>query len=585
MIRTRVLAACCLTLLALAASILAAPSARAAAYTRYPWVNLVTQNSVVIAWQTDVPTTGEVRYSDDLSYGFSATHPGTATDHAVEITSLADDNYYFYQVISGTDTLTLDNNVFHTRPVADYPFSFLAFGDLGRATPAQIALAARADTLVAEFGILTGDIIYEAGEAANFTPQYFDIYRPTIARIPFYTALGNHDEGTNGGQPYLDAFYLPSNNPATTERYYSFDYGNAHFVCLEVVNENTTPDAAMLTWLDQDLQASPAYWKFVYFHVPAYSNSGGHGGDATIAAALEPIFINRGVDVVFQGHNHFYTRTYPLNAGAPQNQSDEPNYVNPNGPVWITTGGGGRALYAITTPLSSIEANSASKYHLVYCTVVDNVLYLFAIDENGIPFDGATITKTATTAIALADLEATGDADAVTLRWRRVDGGTDGGFHVERAAAAGGPWTRLTPALLTGGPAFEFADRSAEPGVTYDYRLAIVDGRGRESYSGPVAGSRTGAFRFALGRARPNPARGGTSFTVTLERAAATRAVVVDVRGRLVRTLASRAMPAGTHVLAWDGRDDRGARAPAGIYFAVVRSGDHEARTRVALLR
>jgi flagellar hook assembly protein FlgD len=60
---------------------------------------------------------------------------------------------------------------------------------------------------------------------------------------------------------------------------------------------------------------------------------------------------------------------------------------------------------------------------------------------------------------------------------------------------------------------------------------------------------------------------------------------IVDAQGRLVRTLASRSMPAGAHALSWDGRDDRGAAAAAGIYFAVVRSGEREAKTRVALLR
>ena len=115
-----------------------------------------------------------------------------------------------------------------------------------------------------------------------FTPQYFDIYRRTIARIPFYSCLGNHDVVTSNGQAYLDAFSFPTTNSGT-ERYYSFDYSNAHFVSLEVTLENVAPNSAMLTWLASDLAATSKQWKIVFFHVPMYSNLGAHG-DASFRA-------------------------------------------------------------------------------------------------------------------------------------------------------------------------------------------------------------------------------------------------------------------------------------------------------------
>ncbi|HSQ59176.1 MAG TPA: metallophosphoesterase [Acidobacteriota bacterium] len=561
-----------------------APAADAATLTRYPWINILTPTSVTVAWQTDTPTTGVLEYSTDL-FNYTAVNDGlVSTNHAVTLNGLTPEDLYFYRVTDGANVLSSDEDYFIAPPATTFPFQFIALGDLGAATAEQIAIAARADSVVADLGILTGDIIYEAGEAANFTPQYFDVYRPTIARIPFYTALGNHDVGTSNGQPYLDAFHLPTNSATGTERYYSFDYSNAHFVCLEVVNENTTPDATMLNWLDDDLAASTKLWKFVYFHVPAYSNGGGHGGDATIAAALEPIFLAHGVDIVFQGHNHFYTRTYPLVGGVEQDVADDPSYFNPAGPIWITTGGGGRSLYGLTA-LSSREASAISTYHLVDVFVVENGLFLQAIAADGAVIDTVQIVKSPTTAIAIAGFEAEGGPDGVRLRWTRADGGNDGGFHVDRAASSAGAWTRLTPSLLVGGGAFEYVDRSGEAGVTYAYRIALVDGQGRETASGVVSASRSGPLRFALGRARPNPARGATTLHFTLDREAATRVMIVDARGRLVRTLASRPMAAGEHVLPWDGADDRGVAAAAGVYFAVVRSGGQEARTRVALLR
>ena len=372
---------------------LAPASALAVSLTRYPSIWLQATTSIRVSWQTDAAATGKVLYGPTTALGSEAIHSGSSVDHAVDIGGLAPGTFYYYRVISNTDTLTDGSDRFRTAPTLSEPFRFLAFGDLGTATTPQKQLAARIDTLGAALAILTGDIIYELGEAANFTPQYFDIYRPTIARIPFYISLGNHDVGTLNGQPYIDAFHLPSAPaPAPPERYYSFDYGSAHFVALEVTIENTAPNAAMRAWLSADLAATSKPWKFVFFHVPMYSNEGVHGGDPTIAASLAGIFEANHVDVVFQGHNHFYTRTYPIVAGTPRDQSQNPNYLNPSGPIYIVTGGGGRSLYGLVTP-TPLEVFSLSAYHVTVVDVVGDALFLSAVGLDGTVFDSMTLSK------------------------------------------------------------------------------------------------------------------------------------------------------------------------------------------------
>ncbi|HEY6572668.1 MAG TPA: FlgD immunoglobulin-like domain containing protein, partial [Candidatus Eisenbacteria bacterium] len=250
----------------------------------------------------------------------------------------------------------------------------------------------------------------------------------------------------------------------------------------------------------------------------------------------------------------------------------------------ITTGGGGRALYPID-PLSSIEAYSRRAFHHVEVTIVGNQLGLAAVTPADSIFDVMIINKTPTTAIALAGFQAIGEAGGIRLRWERTDGGSEGGFYVDRALNAAGPWTRLTPELLRGSSSFEYVDHEAEDGVTYVYRLAMVDGEGRETATGVISATRGAPLRFALERPRPNPTRGAASIPFTLDRAAATRVQIVDVSGRLVRTVASRSLPAGAHSVSWDGKDQGGRPAASGVYFAVVRAGDRELRTRVALLR
>jgi hypothetical protein len=193
--------------------------------------------------------------------------------------------------------------------------------------------------------------------------------------------------------------------------------------------------------------------------------------------------------------------------------------------------------------------------------------------------------KTPTTAIEMTGFEAVGEPGGVRLRWQRPDGGTDGGFNVYRALDASGPWARLNAELLRGTSSFEFFDPDAAPEVATVYRLGIVDGNGRETAGPAVSAVRLSPLRFALERPRPNPTRGASLIPFTLDKPSPTRVVIVDVSGRVVRTLASRTFQAGAHALTWDGRDGSGREAASGIYFAVVRAGDREARTRVALLR
>jgi hypothetical protein len=87
---------------------------------------------------------------------------------------------------------------------------------------------------------------------------------------------------------------------------------------------------------------------------------------------------------------------------------------------------------------------------------------------------------------------------------------------------------------------------------------------------------------LALAPPRPNPSGGVTTLVFTLPRAADVRAEVLDVAGRVVRTLASGPLPAGEYALRWDGRDDAGRRLGVGVYWARVdAAGAHAARRLV----
>jgi len=197
---------------------------------------------------------------------------------------------------------------------------------------------------------------------------------------------------TLNGEPYLQAFHLPHNNPQGTERYYSFDFANAHFTALDT-NQDASPGSPMGEWLQADL-AAPADWKFVFFHHAPFS-SGPHGSEPPILALraqLEPVLAAGGVDIVFAGHDHDYERTFPIQNGAPVNRDQEPDYLNPAGVIYIVTGGGGRQLYPFTTT-NAFTAFFASVHHLVRVEIADRSLALTAVRSDGVEVDSMTLTK------------------------------------------------------------------------------------------------------------------------------------------------------------------------------------------------
>jgi hypothetical protein len=197
-----------------------------------------------------------------------------------------------------------------------------------------------------------------------------------------WPSLGNHDVRTGGGDPWEAAFFTPANNAAGSEHYYSFDYGPAHVTVLDS-NASTSPDSAQWEFLDRDLGASAAAWKFVVFHHPVYS-SGNHGGDPGLRANLVPLFDKHRVDVVFAGHDHHYERTKPMRGG----QAVLPG----GGTVYVTTGGGGKTIRPVGT--SSFTARSESAYHFIWGLLDPRALVLGMVRADGTMRDTATLRKT-----------------------------------------------------------------------------------------------------------------------------------------------------------------------------------------------
>jgi predicted phosphodiesterase len=181
---------------------------------------------------------------------------------------------------------------------------FAVIGDSGSGSTRQYQLAAQfAEALKAypfSFVLMLGDNIYGRETARDFERKFERPYKRVLeAGIPFYAALGNHDE------PNIQIHYTPFNMDG--RRYYSFRKGDAEFFALD----STYMSTAQVKWIEQALAASSAKWKIAYMHHPMYSSGKRHGSDLELRAFLEPLFLKYGVRVVLAGHEHFYERLKP----------------------------------------------------------------------------------------------------------------------------------------------------------------------------------------------------------------------------------------------------------------------------------
>jgi uncharacterized protein (TIGR03437 family) len=374
--------------------------ARAAALRRFPYVQNLSSTSVTVLWTTDSPAEGEVRYSTDL--GFSVSAPSRATEltaaqtgldasywrHRAVLRNLDPGSRYNYQVwIDGQPISTAFSLNFHT-PAGTGPFTFLVLGDSGAQTQEQLTLRDRMMEESPALVLHTGDLAYPVGSFESFQKNYLDVYRDLMWRVPFFPCPGNHGYMTAEAFPHLSVHDLPANDiPSDLGRYYSFDWCGCHFVALDSnapLSAATRGTGPMLKWLDADLRkANNRFWKIVYFHHPPYG-FGPNELDPLTALAREhivPILERHGVQLVLNGHEHSYQRSYSIRNGA----ITEPD----RGTTYITSGGGGNGLYPVYA--NPLVTQGHSRHHYLRVRVEQTRLAIEAVDVRGEVFDSVNL--------------------------------------------------------------------------------------------------------------------------------------------------------------------------------------------------
>lgn len=286
------------------------------------------------------------------------------------------------------------------------------------------------------FICLTGDIVNNSWE--GYTPileqwEWTITDQEVVGNYPIMPVAGNHDAAS---YDFTSRYHLPYADGQDLSKggYYSFDYHNIHFIALNTNDSSSDPQnlkglsTNQIEWLKNDLKAAKnAKWKVVMMHKGIF-DAGGHcsnveGTDGDIAYIREqvsPIFSDYQVDLVLQGHDHLYSRSYPIQ-GREKNGAFYPFtqnetkveiekdgvhysvYQDPSGPIYVNTGSAsGSKYYGVVNydkemiPLEiaySATAKMFTSYHIDQDGLYANVYEI--INGEAILHDTFGIQKTA----------------------------------------------------------------------------------------------------------------------------------------------------------------------------------------------
>jgi hypothetical protein len=319
--------------------LLAAGPAAAAVVTRGPYLQTNTPSSVIVRWRTDVATDSRVQIGASPGSLTTPIDDATVTtEHVVPVGGLAAYTKYFYSVGSVAGALVGDTADYYFRtsptPGTAGPYRFWVTGDGGFYTgvhaPNTVAVRDAYTTFQGgaetNLFLLLGDNAYLLGTDADYQGAFFDMHAALIRNTPAWPTFGNHEAFSSNSLtetgPYFDMFSLPTAAEAGgvasgSEAYFSFDYGNIHFINLDGNSEPVTPGSAMMTWLEADLQATSADWVIAMWHHPPYSKGLLHDSDVearevALRENVVPMLEDYGVDFVMCGHSHSYERSYLL---------------------------------------------------------------------------------------------------------------------------------------------------------------------------------------------------------------------------------------------------------------------------------
>lgn len=365
--------------------------------------------TAAILWSTDADTRAtSVRYgtaADTLSMtatGHVSTamvSDGTLTVHEVHLCGLRPATTYYYQVggeghYSATQSFTTAPDPADRTAEAIFAVSGDSRDDVTVWRAVQHAVAMQTGMRQPTFQLFSGDAV-SYGPGQMLWNDWFTNATETFGRLPIVMAHGNHDALSLN---YLMQFAQPQSADANqSELYFSFDYGPVHFVVLNDTVQggdiNGIVGGPERDWLVADLRAvnrANTPWIVAMHHKPCFSSST-HTDDADtrqLRMILPPVYDMFDVDMVFNGHDHDFERTRPLDG------TGTAVPTGTHGTVYVTAAGAGASLYpAAMRPWTQLSA-SVRNFAIVRATRTSLTMTPLQLDLSGTvtPITGGEVT-------------------------------------------------------------------------------------------------------------------------------------------------------------------------------------------------
>lgn len=323
---------------------------------------IITENSAnsrTIMWQAEalekdaiveyrMKGSAEIKSDGAQSEQFTD-YQATTYIYTVALTDLAPDTAYEYRVGYADKR----SDWYALTTAGSGAFKALIFPDSQSSDYSDwknIAQAARKANPDAAFFVNMGDLVDNGEDPAQWR-AWFGSLRGIVDTIPVAAVVGNHEAYNMNWkvrmpQAYLHLFSLPSNGRTEFQnQYYSFDYGDVHFIVLDTQLDEMLPFQPDLleaekAWFEKDIVRTKKKWKVVLMHkdVLTYeirNRADRRAGISDIGKTFMPLFDRYGVDVVLTAHLHTYRRRERIYDFKPDSR----------GPLYIVTGVAGNVRY------------------------------------------------------------------------------------------------------------------------------------------------------------------------------------------------------------------------------------------------
>jgi hypothetical protein len=519
-----------------------------------------------VLWQLISTATCTIDWGIDTTYSLGSVQTneyGSDHQHTYTIENLTPATKYYYRIKHNQEVHT---GSFRSAPdTNETDIKFFAYGDT-RSNPGthnQVA-AAMVETYIEDEDfqsliIVVGDLVNNGDSESDWDNQFFDPsysnIQEMLATLPYQSCMGNHEDSG-----VLFTKYFPY--PFVAGRYWSFDYGPAHFA---VVDQYTSyaPGSAQLTWLENDLASTTKPWKFIYLHEPGWS-AGGHSNEVPVQLYIQPLCEEYGIPIVFGGHNHYYAR------------------AEVNGVQHITTGGGGAPLYQPDLNYPNIITATMANH---FCTIEigDDLLSFKAIKPDGTVIDSFNSSGFNFPPVITSQPDT--NAYVNTLYQYQVIAEDNNADTLTYRLITAPFWLSIdsTNGLIEGGPGvYSVGDTVVTARVddgrgrsdTQTYTLHVHPTVGIDSESNEVP------QEYALHQNYPNPFNPKTTLRYSVPQASNVVIKVFDILGDEIETLVNEEKPIGNYEVEFFANN-----LPSGIYFYKMQSGSFVRTKKMVLLR